>query len=80
MRIRLELAGQTRDLVLFNLGLDSELRSCDLVSLHVRDDPARYGTHSVTRSKATLIHKRTKSIRAIQLLFGHTKLVSTGVT
>jgi len=37
-------------------------------------DPARYGTHSVRRTKATLIYKRTKNIRAIQLLLGHTKL------
>lgn len=39
-------------------------------------DPARYGTHSLRRTKATLIYKRTKNIRAIQLL-GHTKLEST---
>ena len=40
-------------------------------------DPARYGTHSLRRTKATLIYKRTKNIRAIQLLLGHTKLEST---
>ncbi len=40
-------------------------------------DPARYGTHSVRRTKATLIYKRTKNIRAIQLLLGHTKPEST---
>ena len=40
-------------------------------------DPARYGTHSLRRTKATLIYKRTKNIRAIQLLLGHDKLEST---
>jgi integrase len=40
-------------------------------------DPAQYGTHSLRRTKATLIYKRTKNIRAIQLLLGHSKLEST---
>lgn len=29
------------------------------------------------RTKATLIYKRTKNLRAVQLLLGHSKLVST---
>ena len=37
IRIRLELERRTRDLVLFNLGLDSKLRGCDLVKLKVSD-------------------------------------------
>ncbi len=40
-------------------------------------DPAEYGTHSLRRTKATLIYKRTKNLRAVQLLLGHTKLEST---
>jgi integrase len=40
-------------------------------------DPADYGTHSFRRTKATLIYRQTKNIRAIQLLLGHTKLEST---
>ena len=40
-------------------------------------DQSRYGTHSLRRTKATLIYKWTKNIRAIQLLLGHTKLEST---
>ncbi len=40
-------------------------------------DPARYGTHSMRRTKATLIYRQTKNIRAVQLLLGHTKLEST---
>ncbi len=40
-------------------------------------DSAIYGTHSMRRTKATLIYKRTKNLRAIQLLLGHSKLEST---
>lgn len=155
IRIRLELSGNRRDLALFNLAIDSKLRSCDLVKIRVRDishgshiekramvmqqktsqpvqfeitektrktlkdwithaslssddyvfksrvgdakhistrqyariikswveeiglDPITYGTHSMRRTKATLIYKRTKNLRAIQILLGHTKLEST---
>jgi hypothetical protein len=37
IRIRLQLSEKTRDLALFNLAIDSKLRSCDLVKLRVRD-------------------------------------------
>lgn len=40
-------------------------------------DASLYGTHSMRRTKATLIYKRTKNLRAVQLLLGHTKLEST---
>jgi len=40
-------------------------------------DPNDYGTHSLRRTKATLIYRRTKNLRAVQLLLGHTKLEST---
>ena len=40
-------------------------------------DPAAYGTHSLRRTKPTLIYQRTKNLRAVQLLLGHTKLEST---
>jgi integrase len=40
-------------------------------------DPAAYGTHSMRRTKASLIYRRTKNLRAVQLLLGHTKLEST---
>jgi integrase len=155
IRIRLQLAERTRELALFNLAVDSKLRSCDLVKLRVRDvthgesvaartivmqqktrrpvqfeiteqtrdtlaawirgralkqedylfpsrlrasphlstrqyarvvqrwvkeiglDPAAYGTHTLRRTKASLIYRRTKNLRAVQLLLGHTKLEST---
>lgn len=155
VRTCLALAGKTRDLALFNLAIDSKLRGCDLLSLHVRDvahgnhilsrasivqqktgmpvrfeiteqtrealqawiaqaelsaadvlfpsrqrgaphlstrqyarlvkrwialtgaDPTEYGTHSLRRTKATLIYRQTKNLRAVQLLLGHRKIEST---
>jgi integrase len=41
-----------------NVGLDSKL----------------FGTHSLRRTKATLIYCRTGNLRAVQLLLGHTKI------
>ena len=40
-------------------------------------DPSSYGTHTMRRTKASLIYRRTKNLRAVQLLLGHTKLEST---
>ena len=40
-------------------------------------DPSGYGTHTMRRTKASLIYRRTKNIRAVQILLGHTKLEST---
>jgi integrase len=155
IRIRLQIGHRTRELAMFDLGLDSKLRACDLVKLRVRDichgdristramvmqqktgrpvqfeitqptreavvewikeaalksddylfpsrihesphlgtrqyarivdswvkeiglDPTGYGTHSMSRTKASLIYRRTKNIRAVQLLLGHSKLEST---
>ena len=155
IRVRLQMADKVRDLALFNLAIDSKLRSCDLIKLRLRDisagggiahramimqqktgqpvqfeiteqtrkslrnwirekgirldgylfssrvrpsyhlstrqysrlvkgwvsliglEPALYGTHSLRRTKVTLIYKRTKNLRAIQLLLGHSSLEST---
>jgi site-specific recombinase XerC len=155
IRIRLQLAGATRELALFNLAIDSKLRGCDLVALRLMDvahgnqiasraitmqrktqrpvqfeiteqtrtslnawvnkahlkpeqylfpsrlhdsshlstrqyarivdqwvvsiglDSSAYGTHTMRRTKATLIYRRTKNLRAVQLLLGHRKLEST---
>lgn len=40
-------------------------------------DSTAYGTHTMRRTKATLIYRRTKNLRAVQLLLGHSKLEST---
>ena len=40
-------------------------------------NPAAYGTHTLRRTEATLIYRRTKNLRAVQLLLGHSNLEST---
>tara|TARA_R110001583_G_scaffold175527_1_gene330101 strand:+ start:1610 stop:2236 length:627 start_codon:yes stop_codon:yes gene_type:complete len=40
-------------------------------------DTGMYGTHTMRRTKVALIYKRTKNLRAVQLLLGHTNLEST---
>lgn len=40
-------------------------------------DPLAYGTHSLRRSKASMIDRRTGNLRAVQLLLGHSKIAST---
>ncbi len=40
-------------------------------------DPRLFGTHSLRRTKSTLIYRRTGNLRAVQLLLGHTKIEST---
>jgi integrase len=40
-------------------------------------DPHNFGTHSLRRTKATLIYRRTGNLRAVQLLLGHRKIEST---
>ena len=37
LRVRLQMENRVRELALFNLGIDSKLRGCDLVALKVRD-------------------------------------------
>lgn len=40
-------------------------------------DPAKFGTHSLRRTKAVLIYRRTGNLRAVQLMLGHTRIEST---
>ena len=155
IQVRLQLQHRVREFAMFDLGLDSKLRACDLVKVRVHDichgdrvsprasvmqqktsrpvqfeitqpthdavtdwireaklgqndylfpsrihksphigtrqyarivdswvteiglNPSEYGTHSMRRTKASLIYRRTKNLRAMQLLLGHTKLEST---
>jgi integrase len=36
-----------------------------------------FGTHSLRRTKAVLIYRRTGNLRAVQLFLGHTNIAST---
>ena len=56
IRIRLQIANRIRDLALFNLAIDSKLRSCDLVKLRVRD--ISHGSSIAKR--AMVIQQKTK--------------------
>jgi integrase len=40
-------------------------------------EPSGYGTHSMRRTKAAEIYRKTGNLRAVQLLLGHTKVDST---
>lgn len=55
IRIRLQLAGNARDLALFNLAIDSKLRGCDLVRLRVLD----VGQDGRVMHRATVVQKKT---------------------
>ncbi len=55
IRTRLQLAGQTRDLALFNLAIDSKLRGCDVVSLKVED----VAPHGYAIDRATVRQRKT---------------------
>jgi integrase len=155
IRTKMQMAGRTRDLAMFNLAIDSKLRGCDVVAVRVDDvaphgyavdratvrqkktgrpvrfelteqtrqainayiaeagkkpgdylftgrrgpgkclttrqyarlvsewlvsidlDPLKFATHSLRRTKATLIYRRTGNLRAVQLLLGHGKIEST---
>src|SRR5215467_9257875 len=53
----------------------ARLVSCWVATIGL--DPHFFGTHSLRRTKATLIYRRTGNLRAVQLLLGHTKIEST---
>ena len=52
LRVRFQMEHRVRELALFNLGIDSKLRGCDLVALKVRDEPPRVSWRPVGVSQA----------------------------
>lgn len=60
-----------------HLGTRQYARIVDSWVRHIGLDPCAYGTHTMRRTKASLIYRRTKNLRAVQLLLGHSKLEST---
>ena len=92
IRIRLQLAERTRELALFNLAVDSKLLSCDRpvrfeITEQTRDSLSAWIHLSILRSEdaiglnsaayGTNTFRRTKNLRAVQLLLDHSKLEST---
>jgi len=55
IRVRLQLEGRKRDLAMFNLGIDSKLRGCDLVRLQVCD----VCVGGRARDRAVVVQKKT---------------------
>ena len=60
-----------------HLGTRQYARILDAWLVEIGLDPTAYGTHTIRRTKASMIYRRTKNIRAVQLLLGHSKLEST---
>jgi len=60
LRVRLQMDGRLRELALFNLGIDSKLRGCDLVSLKVRD--ICHGDQVATRA-VVMQHKTQRPVQ-----------------
>ncbi|HEV2621760.1 MAG TPA: integrase [Frateuria sp.] len=60
IRVRLQLSGSVRDLALFNVAIDSKLRSCDLVNLR-----ARYVSQGAAVSNRAIVLQR-KTNRPVQ--------------
>jgi len=81
----LRIAGRRNGQFLFagRRGVDSGLTTRQYARLvgewiaSIGLDPLKFGTHSLRRTKATLIYRRTGNLRAVQLLLGHTKIEST---
>ena len=60
LRVRLQMEGRVRELALFNLGIDSKLRGCDLVALKVRD--VSHGDQVATRA-IVMLHKTKRPVQ-----------------
>jgi integrase len=60
LRVRLQMESRVRELTLFNLGIDSKLRGCDLVALKVRD--VCHGDQVATRA-IVMQHKTQRPVQ-----------------
>ena len=60
LRVRLQMEARVRELALFNLGIDSKLRGCDLVALRVRD--VCHGDQVATRA-IVMQHKTQRPVQ-----------------
>jgi hypothetical protein len=67
IRVRLQISGNKRDLALFNLAIDSKLRSCDLVTLRVADVSQAGGV----RDRAVVIQQKTSRPVQFELTAGY---------
>ena len=72
LRVRLQMEGRLRELALFNLGVDSKLRGCDLVSLKVRDicHSDQVATRAVVQHKTLRLVQSRSRLRHATLCSG----------
>ena len=84
LRVRLPMEGRVRELALFNLGIDSKLRGCDLIGLRVRD--LCHGDQVATRA-LVMQHKTQRPVQfeitpatrdALQAWINHAGLKAEG--
>src|SRR5271156_3230301 len=61
IRVRLQVFRRTRELALFNLGIDSKLRACDLLKLRVRD--ISHGERISARRRGATKDFKTRAVR-----------------
>lgn len=72
IRMRLQMASNTRQLAMFNLAIDSKFRACDLTRLQVQD--IRHGGHVAARvtvmqqktQRPAQLRLRSKPVRALK--------------
>ncbi len=76
IRVRLELANRIRDLALFNMAVDSKLRGCDLVHLHVSDV---YLSGRV-KQRTSVLQSKTKRPVQFELTEGTRKSVAAWIS
>jgi len=60
LRVHLQMESRVRELALFNLGIDSKLRGCDLVALRARD--VCHGDQVATRA-IVMQHKTQRPVQ-----------------
>ena len=75
IRVRLELAENTRDLALFNMTVDSKLRGCDLVCLQVKDV---YVAGRV-KERASVLQSKTKKPVQFEITEGTRKSLTAWI-
>ena len=69
LRVRLQMQDRVRELALFDLGIDSNLRGCDLVRLKIRD--IFHG--DLVASRAIVMQQKTQATCAVRNHAGHTR-------
>ncbi len=73
IRVRLQISENLQELALFNLAIDSKLRSCDLVRLKVSD----ISTMGSVSSRAMVLQRKTKVPVQFEITTGTRDSLST---